>query len=70
MPNSKSYRELHDRVARHPAPPSVSLRTIRQDTLAEIGLPEPASCESPTAPKVVPSNRVGFSTPLAVNRRC
>ena len=44
MPNSKSYRELHDRVARRSGA-AERLAALRQDTLAEIGLPEPASCE-------------------------
>ena len=39
MPNSKSYRELHDRVARRPGA-AERLAALRQDTLAEIGLYE------------------------------
>ena len=39
MPNSKSYRELHDRVARRPGA-TERLAALRRDTLAEIGLYE------------------------------
>ena len=44
MPGTKPYRELHDRVTARPGA-AERLAAIRRDTLAEIGLPEPASCE-------------------------
>ncbi len=39
MPNTKSYRELHDRVTARPGA-AERLAALRQDTLAEIGLYE------------------------------
>ena len=44
MPGTKPYRELHDRVTARPGA-AERLAALRHDTLAEIGLPEPASCE-------------------------
>ena len=69
MPNSKSYRELHDRVARRPGA-AERLAALRRDTLAEIGLPEPAGCER-RQPRGL-FRRIGslVQKPFAAKRRC
>ena len=51
MPSSKSYRELHDRVAGRPGA-AERLAALRRDTLAEIGRDKSADRRAlPTSPR-------------------
>lgn len=54
MPSSKSYRELHDRVAGRPGV-AKRLAALRRDTLAEIARDEPADRQAPATPPRAPT---------------